>query len=128
VGIGVTPNAAIAEECGLDVRDGGIVVDEHGRTSDPLIFAAGEVTLHYNARSGRHERQETWAHAVEHGSHVGRCIVSPEGEYADVCSYWSDQYDINLQVFGAPAGEADVVRGDPASGKFLVFHVAGGLV
>jgi NADPH-dependent 2,4-dienoyl-CoA reductase/sulfur reductase-like enzyme len=128
VGIGVTPNSALAEDCGLEVSQGGVVVDEHGRTSDPLIFAAGEVTLHYNALHARHDRQETWAHAAAHGLHVGRCVIAPEDAYAETGSYWSDQYDINLQVFGAPIGEADVLRGDPQSDKFLVFHISDGLV
>jgi NADPH-dependent 2,4-dienoyl-CoA reductase/sulfur reductase-like enzyme len=128
VGIGVIANSTLAEDCGLTVQDKAILVDACGRTSDPSIFAAGEVTLHYSGLRGRHERQETWAHAAAHGYHVGRCAVGAESEYAEVASYWSDQYDINLQVFGAPAGEVDIVRGAPESGKFLVFHVAEGLV
>jgi NADPH-dependent 2,4-dienoyl-CoA reductase/sulfur reductase-like enzyme len=128
VGVGVIPNGGLAEACGLETSQGAIVVDEYGRTSDPAIFAAGEVTLHYNALHGRHERQETWAHAVAHGYNIGRCIAGAPAPYAEVSSYWSDQYDMNLQVFGAAIGERDIVRGDPASGRFLVFHVSGGVV
>lgn len=128
VGVGVLPNVELAEACGLRVEAHGVVTDGHGRTSDPDIFAAGEVALHFNERYGRYDRQETWAHAAAHGAHVGRSIVAPEGAYRDEMSYWSDQYDINLQVFGSPAGDAHVLRGDPASGKFLVFHVDGGVI
>lgn len=128
VGIGVTPNDRLARDCGLDVEDGGIVVDAHGMTSDPAIYAAGEVALHFNDLHGRHDRQETWAHALAHGEHVGRSLVNPEAGYAELSSYWSDQYDFSLNVVGAPTGDEDVVRGDPVSGKFLVFHLADGRV
>ena len=56
---------------------------------------------------------------------AGRPASEP---YRPVPYIWSDQYDINLQIVGTPIGEIDVVRGDPASGKFLVFHIAGGRV
>lgn len=128
VGIGVIPNTGLAAAAGLEVAPGGVVVDAFGRTSDPHIYATGEAALHINTRHGRHDRQETWAHAAAHGDHVGRSIVSAGEGYAEPSSYWSDQYDINLQVFGAPLGETDIVRGDPDSGKFLVFHISGGVV
>ncbi|HEX3918104.1 MAG TPA: FAD-dependent oxidoreductase [Caulobacteraceae bacterium] len=128
VGVGVLPNVELAEAAGLEVRGGGVVVDAHGATADPAIFAAGEVATHFNALHGRHDRQETWNHAAVHGEHVGRALVAPGDEYGEAASYWSDQYDINLQIVGDPIGETDVVRGDPATGKFLVFHLAGGRV
>ncbi len=123
VGVGVAPNLELARNCGLEVEAGGVVVDGHGATNDPAIYAAGEVAVHYNAALGRHDRQETWNHAAAHGAHVGRALMEAGEPFAECASYWSDQYDINLQVIGVPAGETDVVRGDPASGKFLVFHL-----
>lgn len=128
VGIGVSPNIELARDCGLAIAEGAIVVDAHGATEDPSIFAAGEVALHYNASVGRHQRQETWAHAAAHGAHVGRAVLEADAPYAEPSSYWTDQYEINLQVFGASIGEQDVVRGDPANGKFIVFHLIGGRV
>lgn len=128
VGVGVTPNLELARDSGLVVEPGGIVVDGLGTTSDPAVYAAGEVALHFNDRFGRHDRQETWAHAAAHGQHVGQALVAPAGAYSQPPSYWSDQYDINLQVVGAPIGERDVVRGDPAAGRFLVFHVLDGRI
>ena len=128
VGVGVMPNIELARDCGLEIRDGGVAVDAFGATSDPAIFAAGEVATHFNHLHGRHDRQETWNHAAVHGEHVGRSLVSPEDPYGDLASYWSDQYDINLQIVGAPIGEIDVVRGDPFSGKFLVFHISAGRI
>ena len=128
VGIGVVPNVELAQRAGLEVGFGGIVTDAFGRTSDPHIFAAGEVALHFNTLHGRHDRQETWAHAAAHGEHVGRSLVAAGAGYAERGSYWSDQYDINLQVFGTPIGEIDVVRGDIAAGRFVVFHILSGLI
>ena len=107
VGIGVTPNDRLARDCGLAVEAGGVVVDEHGMSSDPAIYAAGEVALHFNNVHGRHDRQETWAHALAHGEHVGRALVDPQAGYAELGSYWSDQYDFSLNVVGAPTGDAD---------------------
>jgi len=123
VGIGVLPNLELAASCGLPVRPNGIVVDGRGATDDPAIFAAGEVTVHYNDIFARHDRQETWAHAVAHGEHVGRAIVSTVPAYRHTPSYWTDQYDINMQVVGVPAGDTDIVRGSPEGDQFLVFHL-----
>ncbi len=128
VGIGVAPHDRLARDCGLVVEPGGIVVDGQGATSDPAIFAAGEVAVHFNGLFERHDRQETWAHADAHGGHVGRSLVQPDEAYAELGSYWSDQYDFTLNVIGAPIGEVDVVRGDPTAGAFLVFHLAGGTI
>jgi NADPH-dependent 2,4-dienoyl-CoA reductase/sulfur reductase-like enzyme len=126
VGIGVIANIDLAQDCGLDISHGGVAVDGDGATSDPCIWAAGEVATHFNAFHGRRQRQETWNHAAVHGEHVGRALVAPSEGYAEPPSYWSDQYDINLQVLGDPSGEMDVVRCDPQTGRFLVFHLSGG--
>ncbi len=128
IGIGVLPNLELARECGLELRPDGILVDGHGATSDPAIYAAGEVTVHVNAAQDQLDRQETWAHAAAHGEHVGRALVAQDAIYHQLASYWTDQYDINLQVVGAPIGETDILRGDPASGRFLVFHLGAGRV
>lgn len=128
VGVGVMPNDRLARECDLDVEAGGIKVDAWGMTNDPAIYAAGEVAVHFNARHGRHDRQETWAHAAAHGAHVGRSLVSRGRAYDALGSYWSDQYDFTLNVVGAPTGEADVIRGDPNTGQFVVLHLKGGRV
>ena len=128
VGVGVSPNDGLARLCGLEVQAGGVVVDGHGMSSDPAIYAAGEVAVHFNRRHGGHDRQETWAHAAAHGEHVGRALVRPDEPYEELGSYWTDQYDFTLNVLGAPIGEVDVVRGDPAEGKFVVFHLVAGVV
>jgi 3-phenylpropionate/trans-cinnamate dioxygenase ferredoxin reductase subunit len=128
VGVGVIPNADLAAEAGLAIEKGAIVVDAHGATGDPRIYAAGEVAAHFNGWFGRHDRQETWNHAAAHGAHVGQALVATAEPYRQLPSYWSDQFDINLMIEGEPSGEADIVRGDPASGRFLVFHISAGAV
>lgn len=125
VGVGVSPNSDLARESGLEVVPQGIVVDAHGRTADPAVFAAGEVAYHANVRLGRHDRQETWAHAVAHGEHVAHSIMGRDDGYAERSSYWTDQYDVNVQVIGDPIGEEDIVRGDLEGGRALIFHLAG---
>jgi NADPH-dependent 2,4-dienoyl-CoA reductase/sulfur reductase-like enzyme len=128
VGVGVTPNDGLARAAGLEVRPGGILVDGYGASSDPAIYVAGEVALHFNGLHGRHDRQETWAHAAAHGLHVGRSLVGPDDDYREMASYWTDQYDFSLNVIGEPMGEQDAVRGDLEAGQFLVFHLVGGKV
>lgn len=130
VGIGVVPNVEIAVEAGLAADGKGIETDGLGQTSDPTIFAAGEVAYHFNAGLSRQDRQETWAHAAAHGAHVGHAVGgrSDLDDYCEQSSYWSDQLDIAVQVFGLGSGEIDLVRGDEADGPFLVFHITGGRI
>jgi len=123
--VGVVPETTLAEKLGLLVVPEGIVVDGHGRTSDPSVFAAGEVAFHYNSRIDKHERQENWFHAAAHGEHVGRSIVERAADFAELSGFWTDQYDVSLQSTGRALAERDVVRGDMAEGRFVVFHLDG---
>jgi len=128
VGIGILPNQEIAGDAGLDVGDG-IIADEFGRTSDPDIFAAGDVACHFNPILGRHLRLESWANAQNGGIAVARNMVAEPVPYAELPWFWSDQFDLNLQVVGAPMSwERLVTRGDPASGSCVVFYMAGSRV
>jgi len=128
VGIGVRPCAALARDAGLAVSDHGILTDEWGRTDDPSIYAAGEVAHHLNVFRGRRERQENWLHAFAHGDLVGRALCGTVPGYDDPSGYWSDQYDLSIQSAGLPRAEQDVVRGDPAAGKFIIYHLEQGVV
>jgi 3-phenylpropionate/trans-cinnamate dioxygenase ferredoxin reductase subunit len=128
VGIGILPNQQIAEDAGLDVGDG-ITADEYGRTSDPDIFTAGDVAYHFNPILGRHLRLESWANAQNGGIAVARNMVAEPTPYAELPWFWSDQFDLNLQVVGAPLSwERLVTRGDPASGRCVVFYMGGSRV
>ncbi len=128
IGIGIKPSTALARAAGLPVSDHGILTDEWGRTDDPSICAAGEVAHHVNVFRGRRERQENWLHAAAHGDLVGRALCGSVSGYDDPSGYWSDQYELSIQSAGLPRAEQDVVRGDLAAGKFIIFHLEKGVV
>ncbi|KWE55492.1 anthranilate 1,2-dioxygenase system ferredoxin--NAD(+) reductase [Burkholderia sp. MSMB2157WGS] len=121
VGIGVVPNVELAQAAGLDV-DNGIRVDAGCRTADAAIFAAGEVTMHFNPLLGRHVRIESWQVAENQPAVAAANLLGADERYAELPWLWSDQYDCNLQMLGLFGSERTiVVRGDPASGSFTVF-------
>jgi 3-phenylpropionate/trans-cinnamate dioxygenase ferredoxin reductase component len=128
VGIGVRPCTALAHDAGLAVSAHGILTDAWGRTDDPSIYAAGEVAHHVNVFRGRRERQENWLHAASHGDLVGRALCGTVPGYDDPSGYWSDQYELSIQSAGLPRAEEDVVRGDPATGKFIIYHLEQGVI
>ncbi|HDR9035612.1 TPA: FAD-dependent oxidoreductase [Burkholderia vietnamiensis] len=121
VGIGVLPNVELAQAAGLDV-DNGIRVDAGCRTADRAVFAAGEVTMHFNPLLGRHVRIESWQVAENQPAVAAANLLGADDAYAELPWLWSDQYDCNLQMLGLfGAGQTTVVRGDPARGPFTVF-------
>ncbi|WP_321802373.1 anthranilate 1,2-dioxygenase system ferredoxin--NAD(+) reductase [Burkholderia sp. BCC1993] len=125
VGIGVVPNVELAQAAGLDV-DNGIRVDAGCRTADRAIFAAGEVTMHFNPLLGRHVRIESWQVAENQPAVAAANLLGADEIYAELPWLWSDQYDCNLQMLGLFGSErTTVVRGDPASGPFTVFGLDG---
>jgi 3-phenylpropionate/trans-cinnamate dioxygenase ferredoxin reductase subunit len=127
-GIGATPNVEIAVSGGLAV-DNGILVDAYGRTSAPDIFAAGDVTNHFNPLLGRHVRLECWQNAQNQALAIAGVLCGEDTPYAEVPWFWSDQYDLNLQYAGQPTPlSEEVVRGDPDSGAFSIFSIADGRV
>jgi NADPH-dependent 2,4-dienoyl-CoA reductase/sulfur reductase-like enzyme len=107
VGTGVKPDDALATAAGLDVQDG-IVVDEQCRTSDPNIFAAGDVTRFATPQGA--VRLENWRHAQDHGAVAGRNAAGGSDSYSTVPSYWSEQYDLYIQGIGWPDVAAQKVR------------------
>ncbi|MGC1211970.1 MAG: FAD-dependent oxidoreductase [Micromonospora sp.] len=135
VGVGVQPNVQLAEAAGLKV-DNGIVTDARLRTSDPQIYAAGDVANAYHPLLGRHIRVEHWANALNGGPAAARSMVGQQVEYARLPYFFSDQYDLGMEYSGwvAPHGYDRVVfRGDPAvvadrSSEFMAFWVSGGRV
>jgi NADPH-dependent 2,4-dienoyl-CoA reductase/sulfur reductase-like enzyme len=129
-GIGVIPNSRLAEEAGL-ACDRGILVDEYGATADPRIFAAGDVARHHNPLLDRSVLLESWQNAQNQAIAIARNIAS-DGEqtpYAELPWFWSDQYGINLQIYGLlEDGGEFVVRGDPASESWLIVQLVGGRI
>ena len=123
VGIGVVPRDELASDAGI-VVDNGIVTDDHGRSSDPLVWAAGDVSRHWNPLLGRTVRLESWQNAQNQAIAVGRNLAGHDTIYAEVPWFWSDQYGINLQITGIPTpGAVEVVRGDLDAMSGLLFEV-----
>ncbi len=131
VGIGVVPNSEIAELAGLKT-DNGIVVDEHTRTSDPNIFAAGDCTNHPTYLFGREDgrvRLESVQNAIDQAKHAALAMMDRVEPYRSVPWFWSDQYDLKLQIAGLAKSDDELaLRGDPAERKFAVFHLTEGAI
>lgn len=126
VGIGSIPNDELARQAGLDVDDG-VLVDEWGITSDPLIAAAGDVTRHHNPILGRHIRLESWQNAQNQGIAAAANLVAEPAPYAEIPWSWTDQYDCNLQIAGElGAWEATELEGSPEAGQFTIRGVRDG--
>lgn len=127
VGIGVVPNVELAKAAGLACDDG-IVVNEFAETADPAIFAAGDCTRHVG-RDGHPVRLESVQNAIDQAKHAALAMVGKHTPYKEVPWFWSDQYDLKMQIAGlAWASDAIVLRGDPAARKFAVFHLREGRV
>ena len=123
-GVGMQRNLALAEAAGLAL-EGGIVVDEWGRTSAPDIYAAGDVTAFHHPLFGRRLRLESWRHAQNHGIAVARAMCGDAAPYDDVPWFWTDQHGVNLQVAGLPADAArTIVRQAVPPGSFVAVHLA----
>ena len=124
IGVGLIPNTELAQQTGLDV-DNGIVVDEHTRTSDPDIHAAGDCTNHPNAFLGRRVRLESVQNAMEQARAAARNMLGQDEPYRAVPWFWSDQYELKLQMAGLSAGfDQMVLRGDPKTQRsFAVFYL-----
>lgn len=117
-GIGVVPNTELAQQAGLEVRDG-IVVNDECRTSDPDIFAAGEVTQHFVASIGRHMRVESWQVAEKQPAVAAANMLGAAERYDETPWLWSDQYDCNVQSLGTFEDTHTVVlRGAISDGAF----------
>lgn len=116
--IGVRPNAALALDCGLDVRDG-IVVDQSCRTIDEAIFAAGEVTNYPVSPWNVGRRMECWKTSCTQPLVASRVMAGDHATYKDVPWFWSDQFDCSIQVIGLPDLAIETrIWDDPAPGTF----------
>ncbi len=123
IGIGVIPNVELAEAAGLDVGNG-IIVNEFCQTSDPEIYAAGDVTWHYNPIYDTHIRLESVPNATEQGKVIAGHINGKPKPYKSLPWFWSDQFDLKLQIAGLSTGYDEVViRGNIASSRsFAAFY------
>jgi 3-phenylpropionate/trans-cinnamate dioxygenase ferredoxin reductase subunit len=124
VGIGVVANDELARAADIACDDG-LFVDRLGRTTCPGVYAIGDVTRQRNPISGRFERIETWSNAQNQGLAVARTLLDPTAApFADIPWYWSDQYELRIQVAGVSHGDEEIVRGEAAPGsKFSLIQL-----
>jgi 3-phenylpropionate/trans-cinnamate dioxygenase ferredoxin reductase subunit len=126
IGIGVQPNVELAEDAGLAVGNG-IIVDDRCRTLDADIFAIGDCTNHPNELLGRRLRLESVHNALEQAKTAAANIVGEEIQYNQVPWFWSDQYDLKLQIAGLSLGYDDyVIRGNPVDRSFACLYLQEG--
>ena len=130
VGIGVLPNTAVADAAGLALAEGGVAVDATLRTSDPDIYAAGDIAAHDHPRYGRRVRVEHWANAKDQGEHVAGNLLGADAPYEKRPFFFSDQYDLGCEYRGLadPARDRLVVRGDLEAREFIAFWLRDGAV
>ena len=122
VGIGAVPRAELAEAAGLAV-DRGIIVDATLRTSDPAIYAAGDVCACPGARSADLLRLESWQNADAQGALAARNMLGAGLAYAELPWFWSDQYELSLQIAGHPELAATSVGRHVGAEGRLLFHL-----
>ena len=126
-GIGVLPNVELAAQAGLECDDG-ILVDSGSRTADPNIFAAGDCSNHPHPFAPHRVRLESVNNAVEQGKAAAASLLGHTAPFESVPWFWSDQYDLKLQIAGLALDyEQVVVRGNPSRKGFAVYYLAAGV-
>lgn len=124
IGIGAVPVTELAEKSGLAIENG-IAVDAQLRTSDPAIYAAGDCcSFPLSTYGGRRVRLESWRSAVEQGPLAARNMLGAGENAAATPWFWSDQYDLTLQIAGLPDAGERLVRRDLGDDAFILFHLS----
>ena len=124
IGIGVTASSELAARLGLPTA-GGIAVDACGRTAASDVFCAGDAALQWSRCHDREIRVETWANAQNQAIAVAANMLGENREYHDPPWFWTDQYDLNIQVTGDMCDADHIARGDPGSAKFSIIAMRG---
>jgi 3-phenylpropionate/trans-cinnamate dioxygenase ferredoxin reductase component len=128
IGAGIQPNTELAEAAGLET-DNGIVVDNRCRTSDSNVYAVGDCTSHPNSIYGRRVRLESVHNALEQAKVAAANACGENAVYSQVPWFWSDQYDLKLQIAGLSEGFDEVViRGDPKERSFACVYLREGRI
>jgi 3-phenylpropionate/trans-cinnamate dioxygenase ferredoxin reductase subunit len=128
VGVGIIPNTELAADAGLELADG-VLVNDRCQTSDPDIYAVGDCTTHPNSIYGRRLRLESVHNALEQAKTAVSNICGKESHYSQVPWFWSDQYDLKLQIAGLSTDYDDVViRGNPNARSFACLYLRGGIL
>jgi 3-phenylpropionate/trans-cinnamate dioxygenase ferredoxin reductase component len=123
IGIGVVPNSEIASDAGLAINNG-IIVDASGRTSDDSIYAAGDVANQPDGLGGR-VRLESWSNAQNQAIAAAKAMLGAKSLYQDIPYFWSDQYDIKLQILGSFKGHDRIIMRGDGGRQFISFYVKG---
>jgi 3-phenylpropionate/trans-cinnamate dioxygenase ferredoxin reductase subunit len=130
VGIGITPNTRLASAAGVTVHNG-ILVDAQLRSSDPDIFAAGDVANAFHPRLSTNIRVEHWANALHQPQAAARSMLGQDVAYDRIPYFFTDQYDLGMEYTGnvGPDGYDQVIfRGDVRTGEFIAFWLGDGRV
>jgi 3-phenylpropionate/trans-cinnamate dioxygenase ferredoxin reductase subunit len=128
VGIGAIPNVDLAASAGLEV-DNGVITDHALRTSDPDVFAAGDVASSFHPLYGRYVRVEHWANALNGGPAAARSMLGQDVTYDRVPYFFTDQYDLGMEYSGLGGpGDTVLTRGNPDDGEFIAFWLSDGRV
>lgn len=128
IGIGIIPNVELADAAGIHCENG-IVVDDHCQTSEADIFAAGDCSNHPNPILQRRLRLESVPNAMEQARVAAANMLGGDATYSSIPWFWSDQYDLKLQMVGFSSdGDAQIVRGDKSANQFAVFYLKDGAV
>lgn len=122
VAVGAKPNIELAEQAGLSMGDGGVLVDASLRTSDPDIYAVGDIAAAEHPLLGGRIRTEHWANALKQPAVAAAGMLGKPGEYAELPYFFTDQYDLGMEYVGhAPHFDRVVFRGDVAGREFVAF-------
>jgi len=122
-GVGAAPRVELAQSAGLDV-DNGVLVDGSLRTSDPAIYAIGDCAdFPHPLFDGRRMRLEAWRNAFDQGAHVAKALLGEAEPFAALPWFWSDQYDLTLQLVGVAEAGASVTTRDLGGGAEMLFHL-----
>lgn len=126
VAVGAKPNVELAEQGGLAMGDGGVLVDASLRTSDPDIYAVGDIAAAEHPLFGSRIRTEHWANALKQPAVAAAGMLGTPGEYAELPYFFTDQYDLGMEYVGHARGFDRVVfRGDVAGREFVAFWLDG---
>lgn len=129
VGIGILPNSEIAEHAGITCENG-ILVDARSRSSADCVHATGDVANFLHPKAGGRLRLESWQHAQSHAAYAARAMLGrEEGDYEEIPSFWSDQYDLHLEILGFPTEWREPLsRGTPGEPGHLLFDLDEGFL
>jgi 3-phenylpropionate/trans-cinnamate dioxygenase ferredoxin reductase subunit len=123
-GVGSAPRTELAADAGLEI-DNGVAVNGALQTSDPDIFAIGDCcSFPHSLFGGKRIRLEAWRNAQDQGDYLGRNLTGNIGHYDSVPWFWSDQYELHLQIAGLPSEGAHIVRRELADKSSIDFHLA----